>query len=325
MRFPDIIPLSLILIVAITFLLPHCLSADYNIGNIAENFTLLDMNGVEHSLYDYEGHIIVLNFFVYWCHICQGESTRLEKEIWQFYNSENGNPNNYPVIVIGIADLMSPLGGSYKQQFEKTQNYIETYGLTFPILQDYNEKEGVLRLKYCNGNTPHNTIINGVFGDPYHEQWELIFDKTGFREGYEDQIISEMKERIDSISGPLVNLDLWIPTDQAFFQHGDSFDLFLNISTPMMPVSADIYFIMLSHSDNFAYFASTWGNLPIPFVKSFTIPPVSYSGIRLLEVHIPGSRPLINDPGLYTFAIGATKPGSNHFISNIGSWTIEVR
>ena len=40
-------------------------SAVYQIGDIVDDFVLDDVHGVSHSLYDYEGKIIVLNFGEY--------------------------------------------------------------------------------------------------------------------------------------------------------------------------------------------------------------------------------------------------------------------
>ena len=41
-------------------------TASYNIGDVVDNFILDDVDGVSHSLYDYEGKLIVLNFGEYW-------------------------------------------------------------------------------------------------------------------------------------------------------------------------------------------------------------------------------------------------------------------
>ena len=55
----------------------------------------------------------------------------------------NGNINGVPVIVLGIADLVAPLGGDLEAQLEETRKYIDTYDLTFPVWQD-NDVENLL-------------------------------------------------------------------------------------------------------------------------------------------------------------------------------------
>ena len=55
---------------AAAFVLPALLagsaSAVYQIGDIVDDFVRDDVHGVSHSLYDYEGKLIVLNFGEYW-------------------------------------------------------------------------------------------------------------------------------------------------------------------------------------------------------------------------------------------------------------------
>ena len=40
--------------------------SELNVGDIANNFTTVDMDGNEVSLYDYQGHVIFLSFFAFW-------------------------------------------------------------------------------------------------------------------------------------------------------------------------------------------------------------------------------------------------------------------
>jgi hypothetical protein len=156
----------------------------------------------------------------------------------------------------------------------------------------------------------------------------LVYEKSGFPTSPpEEQMlqIEEMKNAIDSVSGPLIELNLWLPTDQAFFEFGDNFILLLDLLTPAFPVTADIYFALLNHVEGTVYFATSWSANPAPAVESLTLPSVSYSGIELLPVTLPSEVLSINESGFYTFAIAATQPGTGHFISNMGTWVIEVR
>ncbi|MBU1625771.1 TlpA family protein disulfide reductase [bacterium] len=318
----------LLLVFCVIAISPHAVFGELNVGDIADNFTAIDMSGNEVNLYDYDGYVIMLNFFAFWCPPCQTESPLIQKEIWEFYQSQNGNMNGVPVIVIGLSDVNNPLE-DYEAQVADTKDFIEKYGVTYPVLLDHGIKdEDIIRLKYNSGTVPHTVVINGVFGDPMFNQWELVYEHTGFPTSSDDEAmkaIGETKKSIDMVSPPLLDLSLWLPTDQAYFRSGDSFSLLLDVTNPLMPVDADIYFALLNHNENRVYFANDWALNPLPAIESITFPTVSYSGLELLNVLLPSIMPPIREPGLYTFVIAATKPGSTHFISNLGRWTVDVR
>ena len=42
---------------------PLSLHAGYQVGDVVDDFTLSDADGVSHSLYDYAGQVIVLDFY----------------------------------------------------------------------------------------------------------------------------------------------------------------------------------------------------------------------------------------------------------------------
>jgi peroxiredoxin len=45
----------------------------------APDFTLRDINGKQHSLSDYEGKVVLLNFWATWCGPCQSEMPHIQK------------------------------------------------------------------------------------------------------------------------------------------------------------------------------------------------------------------------------------------------------
>lgn len=52
-----------ILIGVCMLVFPLSLHAGYQVGDTVDDFTLSDAGGVPHSLYDYAGRIIVLDFY----------------------------------------------------------------------------------------------------------------------------------------------------------------------------------------------------------------------------------------------------------------------
>ena len=54
------------LLAVLLLLTPGWALAINELGDIATDFTLLDEDGVEHSLYDFWGKVILLNFSAMW-------------------------------------------------------------------------------------------------------------------------------------------------------------------------------------------------------------------------------------------------------------------
>lgn len=62
---------------------------EVGIGDKAVDFELEDLNGKLHRLSDYEGKVIVLNFFATWCNPCQEQAPTLH-EFYHEYKDEIG-------------------------------------------------------------------------------------------------------------------------------------------------------------------------------------------------------------------------------------------
>ena len=66
-------------------LMPITTLGAYELGDTVEDFTLPDLDGNPVSLYDFQGDVIILNFFATWCVGCNEEAAHLEQDIWQAY------------------------------------------------------------------------------------------------------------------------------------------------------------------------------------------------------------------------------------------------
>ncbi len=142
-------------------------------GSITENFTLTDRRtGEPVSLKDFEGYVVVLDFFAFWCAPCAFSSPDIEQNIQRYYDGLGGNPNGIPVQVISV-NIESEDGAS-------TDAFVNQVGMDL-VIDDpnavawdfYNQTDGI----------PLFAIINGVKDSPSHEQWEVLHNAPSYPGG----------------------------------------------------------------------------------------------------------------------------------------------
>lgn len=97
----------------------------------AFDFTLTDQYGNKHTLSDYRGKVVFLNFWATWCPPCRKEMPDIE-ELYQEYNL-----NKEEVIFLGVAN---PSGEDYpnNQDVEKHEiiSFLEENQFSFPTVFD---------------------------------------------------------------------------------------------------------------------------------------------------------------------------------------------
>ena len=114
---------------------------------MAIDFTLKDQYGNEHTLSEYKGKTIFLNFGATWCPPCRGEMPEIE-EIYNEYGK-----NNDDIIILGVAAPNLGREGSE----EEIANFLSDNNYTFPVVMDFG---GELVYKYGIGGFPTTFIIN---------------------------------------------------------------------------------------------------------------------------------------------------------------------
>lgn len=109
----------------------------------AFDFTLTDQYGNEHTLSDYKGKVVFLNFWATWCPPCQKEMPDIEA-LYEEYGK-----NEEDVIFLGVAN---PSSDEYPNNSDVTKDevaaFLEDNDYTFPVVFD--ETGDVLRDYYIS-------------------------------------------------------------------------------------------------------------------------------------------------------------------------------
>ena len=139
------------------------------VGDIATNFTIVNhANGEPLSLHDYEGSVILIDFFAYWCPYCRAQSPQIEDSINGYYHSREGNPYGVPVTVITVSFDCS--------NQSRTDQLINQFGLE--IVAD--DCSAVAYRLFVENGQPHYVVINGLANAAGMQQWEILHSSSGY-------------------------------------------------------------------------------------------------------------------------------------------------
>lgn len=115
---------------------------------VAPDFTLYDQYGQVHSLSDYKGKIIFLNFWATWCPPCREELPYIQ-ELYEEYSKKEDSD----VVFLGVTFP----GFGNEQDVDGVTSFLEENGYTFPVLMDFDTS---LMLDYYITAYPTTFIIN---------------------------------------------------------------------------------------------------------------------------------------------------------------------
>jgi peroxiredoxin len=132
-------------------------------GATAPGFTVQGIDGASHSLPDYRGKVVVLNFWATWCIPCRAEMPDLEHEA-RVHRSD-------PVVILGM---------DWKESAAPVKDFTQGLGVTYPMLLD---ADGRVYTTYKVGALPTTFIIDA--------NGRLVKSRIGIAS--RDEIESEIK------------------------------------------------------------------------------------------------------------------------------------
>lgn len=113
----------------------------------APDFTLTDQSGNIHTLSDYQGKTVFLNYWATWCGPCRAEMPEIQ-ELYEEYGS-----NESDVIILGVASPNSGREGSA----EEIASFLSENNYTYPVVMD---EGGAMAYTYGVGAYPTTFMID---------------------------------------------------------------------------------------------------------------------------------------------------------------------
>jgi thiol-disulfide isomerase/thioredoxin len=134
---------------------------DIAVGELAPDFTLVDLDGKEVSLSDFRGKYVLINFWATWCQYCDLEMPDLDR----LYKE------NEDLVVLAV---------NVQEEKGVVEDYIKKGGYTFPVVLD---EEGYVSLTYLVSSYPtsyfvdkEGILLGGVPGMMTYEQMVQILE-----------------------------------------------------------------------------------------------------------------------------------------------------
>ena len=119
----------------------------------AFDFELYDQYGNKHTLAEYKGKVVFLNFWATWCPPCRAEMPDIQKLYTEY-------GNNSDVVILGVA---TPNFGNETDE-AGIKKFLDQHGYTYPVLMD---KGALISMQYDISAYPTTFMIDkegNIFG-----------------------------------------------------------------------------------------------------------------------------------------------------------------
>lgn len=144
------------------------------------DFSLRDQSGQRHSLADYKGKIVILNFWQTWCPPCKEEMPDFQRAY------EKYGENREDIVILGIASPKNELNTVYQSEQMSDQEigqFLEDGEYSYPTLMDYTAD---LYIQYEIRSFPTTVIMR-----PDHTIFGYV--PGALNEAYLDKMINDVK------------------------------------------------------------------------------------------------------------------------------------
>jgi peroxiredoxin len=131
----------------------------------APDFSYQDMDGNSHTLADYQGKVVVINFWATWCPPCIKEMPSLQTA-W-----EQLREDDIPVLGVNLGDSKEAIAG-----------FLELTPVEFPLLLDENMDS---MAQWSLKGLPTTHILNG--------DGQIAFTVLGDREWHTPEILQQIR------------------------------------------------------------------------------------------------------------------------------------
>lgn len=170
---------------------------NYAVGDTVANFTLVNRaTGQPVSLHDFEGKVVLLDFFAWWCPFCSGSAMDLDANLLPYFQSRgNKTSTGLPFMRVGLN--LQP--DASPTDISRTDSFIAQHGFGL-VLQD--TQRAVASLFVDGFVQPVFVVINGVADSPSHDQWELVYSLNNY--GSTTAPTTAMRNAINSVAAPVL-------------------------------------------------------------------------------------------------------------------------
>lgn len=124
----------------------------------AVDFQLIDQYGEKHTLSDYKGKVVFLNFWATWCPPCVQEMPDIQ-EVYESYGY-----NESEVVILGVAMPNDLNPNTREGSVKMVTEFLDTNGYTYPTVMDM---DGSIAAYYGISSYPTTFMINkegNIFG-----------------------------------------------------------------------------------------------------------------------------------------------------------------